>query len=106
MRILFIHQNFPGQFKSLAPALAADPENRVLAMTMKQVQVKDWQGIKLLSWSATRGTTKGVHSWVSDFETKTIRGEACFRAAQQLKLEGFSPDVYYCSSRVGGEPFS
>jgi hypothetical protein len=25
MNILFIHQNFPGQFKFLAPALAANP---------------------------------------------------------------------------------
>jgi len=93
VHILFVHQNFPGQFKFLAPALAANPENRVLAITMKQVKVKEWQGIKLHSWSATRGTTKGVHPWVSDFETKTIRGEACFRAAQQLKGEGFTPDV-------------
>ena len=93
MRILFIHQNFPGQFRFLAPALAADPENRVMAMTMKPVLVKKWQGITLCSYSANRGTAKGVHPWVSDFETKTIRGEACFRAAQQLKAEGFFPDV-------------
>jgi glycosyltransferase involved in cell wall biosynthesis len=30
---------------------------------------------------------------VSDFETKTIRGEACFRAALQLKAQGFTPDL-------------
>ena len=93
MHILFVHQNFPGQFKFLAPALAADPANSVVAMTMKQVQAKEWQGVKLLSYAATRGTTKGVHPWVSDLETKTIRGEACFRAAQQLKAGGFTPGV-------------
>ncbi len=93
MHILFVHQNFPGQFKFLAPALAADPRNRVVAMTMKQVQANEWQGVTLLTYAATRGTTKGVHPWVSDVETKTIRGEACFRAAQQLKAAGFTPDV-------------
>ena len=93
MRILFVHQNFPGQFKFLAPALASDPENMVIAMTMKPVQVNQSQGITLRSYSASRGTTRGVHPWVSDFETKTIRGEACFRAALQLKAEGFTPDV-------------
>ncbi len=93
MHILFVHQNFPGQFKFLAPALASDPENMVIAMTMKPVQVNQSQGITLRSYSASRGTTKGVHPWVSDFETKTIRAEACFRAALQLKAEGFIPDV-------------
>ena len=60
---------------------------------MKQVQANEWQGVKLLTYAATRVTTKGVHPWVSDVETKAIRGEACFRAAQQLKADGFTPDV-------------
>ncbi len=93
MHFLFVHQNFPGQFKFLAPALAADSRNSVVAMTMKKVQVAEWHGIKLRSYAANRGTTKGIHPWVSDFETKIIRGEACFRAARQLKAEGFTPDV-------------
>ncbi|MEI7934388.1 MAG: glycosyltransferase family 4 protein [Chlorobiaceae bacterium] len=93
MQFLFVHQNFPGQFKFLAPALAADSRNRVVAMTMKKVQVAEWHGIKLRFYAASRGSTKGIHPWVGDFETKTIRGEACFRAAQQLKAEGFTPDV-------------
>jgi len=93
MHFLFVHQNFPGQFKFLAPALAADARNRVVAMTMKKVQAVEWHGIKLRSYAANRGTTKGIHPWASDFETKIIRGEACFRAAQRLKAEGFTPDV-------------
>ena len=93
MNILFIHQNFPGQFKHLAPALAADPANRVMAMTMQKVNTSVWQGITLVPYTAARGTTPNVHPWVSDFETKTIRGEACFRAALQVKSQGFNPDV-------------
>ena len=93
MRILFVHQNFPGQFRFLAPALAADPVNRVLAMTMQKVTVPEWKGVGLVPYSASRGTTKGVHPWLSDFETKTLRAEACFRAALQLKSQGFNPDV-------------
>ena len=92
MNILFIHQNFPGQFKFLAPALAQQ-SHRVVAMTMQKTDAKEWQGVKLFRYSANRGTTPNVHPWVSDFETKTIRGEACFRAALRLKAQGFNPDV-------------
>ncbi len=92
MNILFIHQNFPGQFKFLAPALAAQG-HRVVAMIMQKTELREWQGVRLLPYGARRGTTPNVHPWVSDFETKAIRGEACFRAALQLKAEGFMPDV-------------
>ena len=92
MNILFVHQNFPGQFKHLAPALARQG-HRVLAMTMRQTEPGVWQGVRILPYRAQRGSTPGVHPWVQDFETKTLRGEACFRAALALQREGFEPDV-------------
>lgn len=92
MKLLFIHQNFPGQFKALAPALAAQG-HEVRAMTMQKNPPAQWQGVRLHAYAASRGTTAGVHPWVSDFETKVIRGEACFRAAQALRAQGFEPDA-------------
>lgn len=92
MKILFIHQNFPGQFKFLAPALVAQG-HRVTAMTMQKIEAGVWQGVTLAPYATRRGTTPNVHPWISDFETKTIRGEACFRAALSLKAQGFNPDV-------------
>lgn len=93
MNILFIHQNFPGQFKHLAPALAANPANTVVAMTMQKINISEWKGVKLVSYTTDRVTTPNAHPWVSDFETKTIRGEACFRAALQMREVGFVPDI-------------
>jgi glycosyltransferase involved in cell wall biosynthesis len=92
MNILFIHQNFPGQFKFLAPALAARG-HRVVAMTMQKIEQQNWHGVTLVPYTASRGSTPNIHPWVGDFETKTIRGEACFRAALKLKQQGFNPDV-------------
>jgi glycosyltransferase involved in cell wall biosynthesis len=92
MRILFIHQNFPGQFKFLAPALAGRGHT-VVALTMRKNPVPEWCGVKIVTYSASRGSTPNVHPWVSDFETKTIRAEACFRAALRMKRGGFTPDV-------------
>lgn len=92
MNILFIHQNFPGQFKFLAPALVNQGQT-VVAMTMQQTEAKEWQGVKLVPYTASRGTTPNVHPWVTDFETKAIRGEACFKAALKMRASGFTPDV-------------
>jgi glycosyltransferase involved in cell wall biosynthesis len=92
MNILFIHQNFPGQFKFLAPALA-ERGHRVVAMTMQKIEQQQWHGVTLVPYSASRGSIPGIHPWVGDFETKTIRGEACFRAALKLQQQGFTPDV-------------
>lgn len=59
----------------------------------------------MISYSATRGTTPNVHPWVSDFETKVIRGEACFRAALELRDSGFTPDLIIAHSGWGESLF-
>ncbi len=92
MNILFIHQNFPGQFKFLAPALA-QRGHTVVAMTLEKGEIAEWNGVRLVRYGVARGTTPNVHPWISDFETKTIRAEACFRAALKLKAQGFTPEV-------------
>ncbi len=92
MKILMIHQNFPGQFKFLAPALV-QKGHEVVAMTLQKVEPKVEDGIRLVPYQVSRGTTPGGHPWVSDLETKVIRAEACFRAALKLKAEGFMPDA-------------
>ncbi|MDG5467961.1 glycosyltransferase family 4 protein [Deltaproteobacteria bacterium IMCC39524] len=91
MNVLFAHQNFPGQFKHLAPHVAADPNNRVVALHINSAP--RLPGVEMVSYSPERGTTPKIHPWVSDLETKVIRGEAACRAAKRLKQSGFNPDV-------------
>ncbi len=93
MHILFVHQNFPAQFKHLAPVLAAEPANRVVAMVMRSKMPDRWKGVEMVSYQASQGSTAGVHPWALDFETKIIRAEACLLAALQLRERGFVPDL-------------
>lgn len=92
MKFLFIHQHFPGQFKFLAPELARQGHD-VRALLMRKVESPVWQGVSLFPYAPNRGSSREIHPWVSDFETKTIRGEACFRAALKMKQAGYAPDV-------------
>ena len=97
MKILFIHQNFPGQFKFLAPALVQQGHN-VQAMTMQKLAADapgsaTAHGVTLIPYEPSMGSTANIHPWVVDFESKIIRAEGCFRAALKLKAQGFTPDV-------------
>ena len=92
MNVLLIHQNFPGQFKHLAPALV-ERGHHVVATTMQKVNASDWQGVRLVPYAVHRGSTPQIHPWVADIETKTIRAEACLRICQSLAVQGFAPDV-------------
>ncbi len=90
MRILFVHQNFPGQFKHLAPALG-QRGHEVVALGINPAP--PLPHVKHIRYSPQRGSGKDTHPWVKDIETKVIRGEAAFQAARQLQAQGFSPDV-------------
>ncbi|WP_127115710.1 glycosyltransferase [Shimia sediminis] len=92
MNVLFIHQNFPGQFKHLAPALVVRG-HRVLALTLRVKEPTKWQGVEILPYGLRRKPGKGLHPWLVDFETKLLRAESCYAAAAQLKAKGYMPDV-------------
>jgi glycosyltransferase involved in cell wall biosynthesis len=100
MRILFIHQNFPGQYKHLAPALAARPGNEVVALAMNDNPSPP--GVRSLRYKVAATSATAIHPWASDFETKVIRGEAVARACRQLKDKGFVPDII-CGHHGWGE---
>ena len=89
MNILFVHQNFPGQFKHLAPALARGG-HAVSALCIDGPGLPD---IQVHRYRPQRGSSRDIHPWVADFETKVLRGEACAAAAARLHAEGFRPDV-------------
>ncbi len=91
MNILFIHQNFPGQYLHLAPALGADPANRVVAISARTgVRLP---GVTILVYKISRNPSSDIHPWLAEQEVKIIRGEAVARAALQLRSQGFKPDV-------------
>jgi glycosyltransferase involved in cell wall biosynthesis len=92
MRVLFLHQNFPGQFKHLAPALAA-AGHEVVALPMRSGEPTLWRGVRLVPYWPARGSTAGVHPWLSDLETQAVRAEACARQMVRLRDAGFMPEV-------------
>jgi hypothetical protein len=89
LKILFVHQNFPGQFRHLAPALAAaGHEVHALAISGQPCP-----GVTPHAYQPKRTLPAGVQMLTQDFEVKVIRGEAAALAMIELRKTGFVPDL-------------
>lgn len=102
MNILFIHQNFPGQFRHVAPALAHDPANTVVAVGEKQDHSPSLPGVRHLWYAAPQGPSEGTHLYLRRLEGCVRRGQTVFRVVNQLWAEGFRPDLI-CAHTGWGE---
>ncbi len=99
MNILFIHQNFPGQYRHTAKALAADPANRVVALAMHRRDTI--AGVQLILHTDKRPQTS-LHPYLGQYEKQIQNGLSVARAAQELRQSGFTPDVI-CAHPGWGE---
>lgn len=90
MKILLIHQNFPGQFRGLAPELMADGHD-VRAISMRQESVL--AGVSNWPYKPTRGNGQDTHPWLLNTESAVLRGEAVANLVRTLQASGWVPDV-------------
>ena len=105
MRILFIHQNFPGQYRHLAPALADDPHNQVIGIGEENA-IKRLTGfhprIRLLAYAGPPGASPQTHHYLRSSEAAVRRGQAVARLGLALRQQGFVPEVI-CVHPAWGE---
>jgi glycosyltransferase involved in cell wall biosynthesis len=98
MRIMFVHQNFPGQYRHLAPYFAADPRNQVVSIGEHKedrvAALKEWKGLRHLTYPKPRGASATTHHYLHGFEASVRRGQAVARLAMELRnKDGFVPQV-------------
>jgi glycosyltransferase involved in cell wall biosynthesis len=91
MKILFVHQNCPGQFKYLAPRLAALPGNEVFFIT--RPGKPDLPGVKKLEYTPARKPEMSTHRYLRLTEEGVLNGQATAQVATTLRGKGFRPDV-------------
>lgn len=95
MRILFIHQNFPGQFKLLAAHMARQPDMNVVGLGDAANignRVREFS-FPVLGYQARPPKKSAGHHYLGSFETAIRRGQDVVRACQQLRAKGFAPDL-------------
>ncbi|MDX2244241.1 MAG: glycosyltransferase family 4 protein [Leptolyngbyaceae cyanobacterium bins.302] len=99
MRILFLHSNFPAQFRHLATALANHPDHEVVFGTMRQEG--SIPGVKKALYKPARDVSPQTHHYVRSLESAVLQGQAVCRMGQTIKADGFEPDIIYGHSGWG-----
>lgn len=88
--ILFVHNNFPGQFGFIAGAMVAQG-HRCVALGSKTARATP--GVKVAHWSINRGTTNGIFDAATRAEADFIRGRGAAESALTLQKQGFDPEI-------------
>lgn len=93
-QILFVHQNFPAQFKSLAPALAKMDEYEVFSLSLSENK-KNLKNTNFENYfySLETGNNDGTHRLALEFEAKMLRAEAAAKKCISLKNKGLNPSL-------------
>src|SRR5262245_20358259 len=93
MRILFVHQNFPGQFPHLAPALGARG-HEVSALTV--AGNKRHSPVPVFHYAYQKPNFERMLSrHVGNFADRAERGAAVAVAAEKLRANGYVPDLVF-----------
>ena len=103
MRILFVHCNYPAQFRHLCRHFATKPEHEVVFLC----QNKEWtageiEGFNLSRYQLGRDPQGQLcHPYLRRYETAVLHGQAALREAMRLRQQGFNPDLIIGHSGFG-----
>ncbi|HIK36798.1 MAG: glycosyltransferase family 4 protein [Geminocystis sp.] len=101
--ILFIHPNFPAQFRHLAVHLGKDTNYNVFFATKRKEG--EIEGVRKILYQPARQPHPSTHHYVKPLEGQVLEGQAVYRALQALKQKGFYPDIIYGHSGWGATLF-
>jgi glycosyltransferase involved in cell wall biosynthesis len=91
MNVLFIHNNFPAQFKHLARHLAQQPNVRVAAIGAGNAHPV--RNVKLIKYALTEVDVSTSHPFARRFNVECHRAEQVLYGLSTLASSGFVPDV-------------
>lgn len=99
LRVLFLHQGFPGQFVHLAPALAE--RTGVQVFSLGEEDIPPLPGVRHMQFGAARPASEQTHPYLQPLETAIRRGQAVAQRLVQAKGDGVRPDLVVCHGGWG-----
>lgn len=99
MKILFIHQNIPGQFRHLISALVRDPAHEVWALGEAKRVAANWRQpiprLKLFGYVFNEVASVIPNGSLKTTDTNIRRGLAVAKSLASLAKQDLAPDVIY-----------
>ena len=92
MKILFVHQNFPGQYRELFSWLRAQGGHELVFLTQRK-DVPKLENARVVQYETHHKPKKDAYALTQYWEECAGNGFGCAQAAAKLKAEGFTPDV-------------
>lgn len=94
VQALFIHQNFPGQYRHIAPVIAARKGARVIGLGERPNIALP--GVEHVRYAPPQGAGEKTHRYLRPIEGAVRRGQAAAQACVGLRNRGFRPDIICC----------
>ena len=91
MKVLFIHNNFPGQFRHLAAALAEEGGHDLVAVGASTA--RPMPSVKLVKYAFAPADVSTTHPFARRFDLECRRAEQVLYSLSTLAASGFTPDV-------------
>ena len=96
MDILFVHPNFPGQFKLLANALCGMAEHQVFALRNGAWKDEvELSGLTQWAYECPEKNSSDIHPYLAGADAAVRRAQAVARFLQLKIQDGFDPDMIY-----------
>lgn len=91
MRVLFLHNNFPAQYRHVATSLAAEQGHQLVFGT--QAKNGEIPGVTKAFYKPAREVRAETHHYVRNLESAVLNGQSVYRMCMDLKRQGFVPDL-------------
>jgi glycosyltransferase involved in cell wall biosynthesis len=93
MKLLFVHQNMPGQYREFAQWLAETCDHDIVFLTQRK-QPPVMMGVREVTYKAHHHASEHAYGLVKTWENAAGSGFGCAMAAQGLRdKEGWTPDI-------------
>jgi glycosyltransferase involved in cell wall biosynthesis len=91
MKVLFVHNNFPAQFRNLAAALAMEGGHELVAVGASTA--RGMPSVKLAKYVLSSADVSNTHPFARRFDLECRRAEQVLYSLSTLAAKGFTPDV-------------
>lgn len=92
MKLLFVHQNMPGQYRELVQWLAAQGGHEIVFLTQR-VKAPKFAGVRTVIYKTHHKADEEAYGLSKSWEIAAGNGFGAVTALRRIMSEGFAPDI-------------